>query len=41
LFREKVEKPLQIGERTSRYLDARHARSRGRRADFPATRASR
>jgi hypothetical protein len=41
VFCEKIEKPLKIGERTSRYFDARHARSRGRRADFPATRASR
>jgi hypothetical protein len=41
VFREKAEKPLEIGERSGRYLDARHARSRGRRADFPATRASR
>ena len=38
---EKIEKPLEIGERSSRYLDARHARARGRRTDFPAARASR
>jgi hypothetical protein len=41
VFCEKIEKALEIGERTSRYLDARHARARGRRADFPAMRASR
>ena len=31
VVREKVEKPLQIGKRASRYLDTRHARARGRR----------
>jgi len=37
----RADKPFEIGERTSRYFDARHARSRVRRADFPATRATR
>jgi hypothetical protein len=32
VFREKIDKPLEIGKRTGRYLDARHARSRGSRA---------
>jgi hypothetical protein len=41
VFRQKVEMPLKIGERTRRYLDERYARARGRRAHFPATRASR
>ena len=41
VFCEEIEKSLEIGERTSRYLDARHARARGRRADFPDIRASR
>jgi len=41
VFGEKIEEPLEVGERSSSYLDARHARARGRRTDLPATRASR
>ncbi len=41
VFGEKIEEPLEVGERSSCYLDARHARARGRRTDLPATRASR
>jgi hypothetical protein len=38
---EKIEEPLEVGKRSGRYFDPRHARALGRRADFPATRASR
>ncbi len=38
---KQIEKPLEVCERSSCYLDARHARARGRRTDLPATRASR
>lgn len=38
---KKIEEPLEIGERSSGYLDVRHARARGRRTPFPAARASR
>ena len=41
VVRKKIEEPLEIGERSSRYLDARHVRARGRRTPFPAARASR
>ena len=41
VVREEVEQALEIRERSSRYLDARHVRARGRRAVFPSTRASR
>ena len=38
---KKIEEPLEIGECSSRYLDARHVRARGRRTPIPAARASR
>ena len=38
---EELEEPLEIGERSRGYFDARHARALGRRVFFPARRAAR
>jgi len=38
---KKIEEPLEVYERSDRYLDFRQLLARGRRTDFPAARASR